>query len=181
MDLLEIGTTPISEDNPAGDDVRFEPEFEELENEILKLSSPSMTEGIDWDKLIVLCKGILSEKSKNLIVSNHLCIALLKTEGLEGLANGVHILRGMYENFWENLYPPKKRMRRRVNAISWWSDKIEAELENMEMVVWPKEKREAILRAAPCQWRARSRPPASWIRSFAKKKLRLMSGSKPRS
>ena len=51
MDLISLGKEPISEDKPTGEDVRYEPEFEELQGEIDKLSSPSASGTIDWEKI----------------------------------------------------------------------------------------------------------------------------------
>ena len=93
MELIELGKNPISESSPAGEDVRFESEYEELENEIVKLSSPSASEGIDWEKVEELAGTILGQKSKNLTVACYLSIALLQNKGLDGFATGVHVLR----------------------------------------------------------------------------------------
>ena len=41
MDLLSLGKEPISADQPTGSDVRYEPEFEELQAEIDKMSNPA--------------------------------------------------------------------------------------------------------------------------------------------
>ncbi|MBN1290598.1 MAG: type VI secretion system protein TssA [Candidatus Latescibacteria bacterium] len=141
MDISELGLLPISENNPSGDDVRYEPEFEALENEIQKLSSPSSSEGIDWNKVISLSSDILGGRSKNLLVASYLCIALINVKGLQGFADGIHVLRGLLENFWETMYPPKKRMRGRTNAIDWWVEKVDAIIENKEVEKWPSELR----------------------------------------
>ena len=143
MELSELGLLPISDDTPAGDDVRFEPEYEALESEIQKLSSPTSSEGIDWDKVISLSSDILGGKSKNLLVTCYLCVALFNKQGLTGFAVGVHILRGILENFWDTLYPPKKRMRGRTNAIEWWVEKVDALIENKDVEKWPQEQRES--------------------------------------
>ncbi|MEA1936204.1 MAG: type VI secretion system protein TssA [Thermodesulfobacteriota bacterium] len=124
MELIELGKTPVSQENPSGVDVRFEPEYEELQNEIEKLTSPTVEGEIDWDKVIKLGTAILSEKSKHLLVASYLSIALVYSRGLEGLEPGLVIYRGLLENFWETLFPPKKRMRGRQNAVEWWKEKI---------------------------------------------------------
>ncbi|HUU30251.1 MAG TPA: type VI secretion system protein TssA [archaeon] len=145
MDLLELGKSPISETNPAGEDARFEPEFEELENEIGKLSSPTATAGIDWAKVIKLSQDILEKKSKNLLVASYLCCALLQTESLNGLVKGVRVLRDLLENFWETMFPPVKRMRGRTNAVAWWAERISAGIRDIQTEKWPKEKRDSFL------------------------------------
>lgn len=136
MELLELGKNPISDQEPAGEDVRAEPEYEELEGEIGKLSSISATGGVDWDKVINLSQEILGQKSKNLLISCYLCVGLLKSEGLKGLAQGVHVIRDLLDNFWDTMYPPKKRMRGRANAITWWSEKVEAAIADRNGEKW---------------------------------------------
>ena len=142
MDFEALGTTPVAQDNPAGEDARYEPEFEELETEIGKLNSPTASSGVEWDKVIELSSKILAEKSKNLLVACYLSIGLMKRDDLEGLAEGVHVIRTMLDTFWDSLYPPKKRMRGRLNAVEWWMEKIDAELEGHDTVTWLKDKRD---------------------------------------
>ena len=48
MDIHSLGKEPIQQDQPAGLDVRYEPEFEQLQAEIDKLSMPSASGGTDW-------------------------------------------------------------------------------------------------------------------------------------
>lgn len=141
MELLELGKTPISASNPSGDDVRLEPIYEELEKEISKLSSPSAS-SIDWNKVVKLSGDILGGKSKDLLVASYLCIGLLSTGELKGLASGVHIIKEMLENFWETLYPAKKRMRGRLNAIGWLSERIDAATPNLKKETWPRQDKE---------------------------------------
>ena len=42
-----IGASPVSEANPCGDNIRYEPEFEQLEAELAKQESLS-AETVDW-------------------------------------------------------------------------------------------------------------------------------------
>jgi type VI secretion system protein VasJ len=144
MNIRDLGKTPIPGDNPAGVDVSFEPEFEAIEAELQKLSSPTSSGGADWNKIARLGEEILEKKSKHLLVTGYLNLALFKTSGLRGLADGVHALREMIETWWETMYPPKKRMRGRANAVSWWSEKIEAGLDGVAVEKWPMEAYETL-------------------------------------
>ncbi len=143
MALENIGKQPIPGDNPSGTDVRFEPEFEELENEFGKLNSLTDSRTVDWDKVVTVSEKILAEKSKDLLVACYITIALLKRDGIGGLAAGMAVLRDMLDTFWDTLYPPKKRIRGRINAIEWLSEKIEETVPGIQNVTWPKEKRDA--------------------------------------
>ncbi len=131
MEIIELGKTPISSDMPSGEDIRYEPEYEELQNEIDKLSSLTSQSGIDWDNVVGLATTILSKKSKNLLVASYLFVGLIQSRGLEGLAPGISMYRGLLEDFWDSLYPPIKRMRARENALAWWLEKTLKALESL--------------------------------------------------
>jgi len=123
MDLLSLGKDPINPDQPAGSDVRYEPEFEKLQAETDKLSSPSSSGGIDWEKVSDMAALIMAEKSKDLLVASYLAVSQVYTHQIEGLAVGVTVMHDLMENFWDTLFPPKKRMRGRLGAIEWWIEK----------------------------------------------------------
>ncbi|OEU65439.1 MAG: type VI secretion system ImpA domain-containing protein [Desulfovibrio sp. S3730MH75] len=125
MDLITLGKEPISGAKPAGDDARYEPEYDELQQQVDKLTSVTAGGVIDWKQVVKLCSVILSSKSKDIKVASYLGVALLNLKGVEGLSVSAQILLDMVTEYWDNMYPVKKRMRGRFNAISWWSDNAE--------------------------------------------------------
>lgn len=129
MDEIRIGKTPISEDCPAGTDTRYEPAFEELQTEIDKLSSPSAIGGVDWQRISNLSEKILSEESKDLLVASYFAVSRIYIEELPGLTRGTQVLQDLLENFWDTMFPKKKRMRGRVAAIEWWVEKSATAIE----------------------------------------------------
>lgn len=145
MDIISLGTTPISEDAPAGKEVKYEPSFESLSQEIAKLSSPSSSSGINWDTVLDLSVQILEKESKHLQVVCYLNYGLMKKKGLEGLCQGIHVLKDLLENYWETMYPPKKRMKGRRGIITWWSEKTIEFISGVDPVIWEKEKRDALI------------------------------------
>ncbi len=136
MDFTELGKKPIPGALPAGQDVRSDPDFEALNAEIEKLSSPTFSGSMDWKKIIVVAVRILEEKSKDLLVMTYLCVALQKSEGLGGLAKGIHVLREALETFWEDMFPIKKRMRGRKNAVEWLTDHLRDSLQSLPQEQW---------------------------------------------
>ena len=131
MELAELGKQPIRPDQPAGDDVRYDPQYEELQAEVDKFSSPSASGAVDWDKVVKLSSGILSQKSKDLLVASYLAVALIQTKKFEGVEIGSRIYRDLVEGHWDDLFPTKARMRGRVAAIEWWAEKAEGVLEQL--------------------------------------------------
>ncbi|MCP4692102.1 MAG: type VI secretion system protein TssA [Desulfobacterales bacterium] len=139
MDLSTLGSEPISGGNPAGSDVRYEPEFEELQAEIDKLSSPSAEGGIDWGEVSARASTILREKSKDLLVASYMAVSQVHLNRIDGLVLGVHIFHDLLSLFWDGLYPPQKRKRGRISAIQWWLEKTETALERFEPEPVPAE------------------------------------------
>lgn len=133
MELLELGKTPISQDSPCGADVRYEPEYEDLQSEIEKLTSPTSSGGIDWERVIKLSSDILAENSKHLLVASYLFVALVHSKGIEGFGTGLTIYRDLLDNFWDNLFPPKKRMRARNNALQWCKETLILVVESLPL------------------------------------------------
>jgi type VI secretion system protein VasJ len=139
MDLLNLGKEPVSEGTPAGSDVRYEPEFEELQAEIDKLSNPSASGEMDWNKVNKLSAGILSSKSKDLLVASYFAVAQIQTNKAQGLGVGLTVYRDLLQEFWEDLFPKKKRMRGRLAAMEWWLEKSEAAMETLNPEPLPAE------------------------------------------
>ncbi len=132
MDMVSLGTTPIHPDQPAGADARYEPEFDRLQAEIDKLTSPSASSGVDWKKVNALSSGILKDKSKDILVAGYLAVSQIYCARVEGFLKGVHIYRDVIEHFWDDLFPSKKRMRGRIGAIQWWVEKTEIALKQLD-------------------------------------------------
>ena len=139
MELRDLGRNPISENQPAGEDIRSDVLFDGLSTEIAKLSSPSSISGIDWQKVLTQSRDILDRHSKDLLVCSYLCVALLRMQGLKGLAVGIHIYHDLLTTYWETLFPAKSRMKGRRNAIEWWLDAVRAGLGALSKEQWPKE------------------------------------------
>ena len=117
MELSSLGKDPIQPDQPAGSDVRYEPEYEKLQAEIDKLSLPSASAGIDWKKVSDLATSILAHKSKDLLVASYLAVSQVHMRHIEGLADGLVVIHDLITTYWDGLFPPKKRMRGRVGAL----------------------------------------------------------------
>lgn len=137
MDLSALGKQPISTDYPAGSDVRYDPAFDELQSEVDKLSSPAAAGSVDWEKVTRLATDILAYKSKDMLVASYLSVALIHTRRDDGFSVGLSLYSDLIEQFWEDLYPQKIRMRGRVRALEWWLEKTEVALKQIEELSFP--------------------------------------------
>jgi len=131
MDLSSLGKAPVSAERPCGSDVRYDPAFEELQAEVDKLSAPAASGSVNWEKIVRFASDILANKSKDLVAASYLAVALVYTRQHEGLAIGVKLLTDLMGKYWEELYPPKERMRGRQRAMVWWAEKTEAALRQL--------------------------------------------------
>lgn len=145
MALIDLGKQPVSEQAPTGSDIRYEPDFEALSDEVEKMSSPTASGAVDWQRVADLAADILAHASKDLLVACYLNIALMQTQGLKGLATGARVLRDLLETFWDGLYPSKKRLKGRLNAVVWWKERIDGYLPAVPSETWPKADRDALL------------------------------------
>lgn len=107
---LEKLLSPISESEPCGPDLGFDPLFDEIEN-LLK-GTPEVDFGSytkpgeppDWRALQKKTIEFL-EKSRHLRPALILVGCLLKSGGFTGYRDGVQYVRTLVENFWPTLHP----------------------------------------------------------------------------
>ena len=98
--------SPISDENSCGEDLSYDPSFQELE--ALMRGKPetqfSAAEPPDWKALQKHCLGMF-ERSKDLRVTTALCVAALQMNGLPALREGLLLLKGLLEKYWEPVHP----------------------------------------------------------------------------
>jgi type VI secretion system protein VasJ len=139
MNLELLGREPIRGEHPTGTDIRYDPAFEELQVEVNKLSSPLGISSVNWTNIIKLASDILAEKSKDLLVTSYLAVALIYNRQIEGFAIGLRVYQELLENFWDDLYPERNRMRARSGAIEWWLEKTETALKRFQQTTLPSD------------------------------------------
>ncbi len=109
IDLVGI-LTPIVDDNPAGEDLRYilYDEITEARRADDALDRGDWQRDIksaDWETVLALCANALVNRSKDLQIAAWLTEALTITQGFEGLLTGLKVIRSFLENFWESVYP----------------------------------------------------------------------------
>jgi len=102
---------PISEDNPAGEDLRYDPVSDAIK-EARRADDPldrgdwqQELKTSDWLEAVKLARGALEKKGKDLQVAVWLAEGLTYTNGFEGFAAGCRFLRDLMESFWDTLHP----------------------------------------------------------------------------
>lgn len=130
MDIAAL-LGPVPGDNPGGSDARYEPEYARMLEEVDKLTSISHSQECRWDVVEEEAERILRDKAKDFQAASYLGYALYRLHGLEGMADGAQILAGLVERFWETGFPVLRRVRGRVNALSWWRERMELALDGL--------------------------------------------------
>ena len=89
----------------------------------------------DWPKVIELSSGALATKTKDLQVGAWLVEALVELYGFVGLRDGLKLMRGLHEQFWETLYPQMDEgdMDGRANAVSLMDARVELPLKRVSL------------------------------------------------
>nr|WP_202031689.1 type VI secretion system protein TssA [Paraburkholderia sacchari] len=136
-DYTILATQPVSETQPCGADVRDEPEFESLQNEIARMSNPAASGTPDWEQVVQLSSTLLASKGKDVLVACYLAGGLLVTRGLPGLSDGAQMLAALLDMWWDQLHPPLARLRARRNALQWLIDRVRAHAEEHDWSSWP--------------------------------------------
>jgi type VI secretion system protein VasJ len=128
---IRLGREPIPGDRPAGQQVADEPDFEALKSEATK---DPIHGAIDWPRVVELGTRLLSTKGKDFVAATYLVVGLAREGGLAGLADGLALLEGMVQDFWDQGFPPvPKRMRARANALAWMGERAAAWLEGIDV------------------------------------------------
>ncbi len=101
---------PISPDQPCGENLEYDADFGELERAAQPVAAQEIGESVvegqepDWKKVAGMARELL-QRTKDLRVAVLLARALLYTQGLPGFREGLAVLRGLVERYWEEVHP----------------------------------------------------------------------------
>ncbi|HVZ87482.1 MAG TPA: type VI secretion system protein TssA [Polyangia bacterium] len=112
MPLASLDTflAPISGPDPCGPNMENDPAFVEFEistrgkpeRQMGKTIQPA--EDPDWKALTRNATGLFAH-TKDLRVCVHLARALLRTDGLTGLSQGLTLVSGIVQGYWDGVHP----------------------------------------------------------------------------
>lgn len=116
---------PISPAAPTGEDAKYDPDYELIKGELGKLEATSGGV-VDWNKVARAGANLLRARTKDLMIAAYVAMAWGELEGLRGVADGVALLAGLVEGFWDGLFP--KRPRARGGALTAYIARVEPAL-----------------------------------------------------
>lgn len=124
---LDALLAPIAGENPAGESLQYSGLHDELrearrvEDNLAQGEWQYETKVADYHQVISLATPALATQTKDLQVCAWLCEALVKLHGFPGLRDGLKLMRGLHEQFWEKVYPEidEGDMEARANSVAW--------------------------------------------------------------
>lgn len=111
MPLREDILNPISEALPAGASLRYSPIVDKIKEARRQDDDAPQGEWkrelkvADYLAVVKLASEAIATKSKDVQLAAWLTEALLHKEGYSGLNDGLSLIRGIIENFWEGCWP----------------------------------------------------------------------------
>lgn len=125
--------SPVSEDAPCGESLRSDPLFTEIrlarEEDDATLSMRHWERPLkvaDWPVIERRCSAAFAHQSKDLQIAAWLLETWVRQYQLHGLLNGLNLLTGLIERYWEPLYPSMDGddVDARLAPFEWLNDSL---------------------------------------------------------
>jgi type VI secretion system protein VasJ len=124
----------LSDTEPSGADLSFDPEFEALKLEVEKLervdSGPPK-----WDVVERGADRLLLERTRDLRLVVWSAAAKASQRGWAGLAEGLAQYVEVTKACWDTMHPPAKRLRARANLHEWFLEQVTGAVESRDVDV----------------------------------------------
>src|SRR5271165_5971236 len=129
---LDLLTSPLSEELPCGEWLRYEGIYEQV-REARREDDASLPQGVwqaelkraDWSAVERLCGDALAHRTKDLQLSAWLLEAWIQLDGFAGAARGIELMRRLCADFWDRMYPALGQdLGPRLAPIQWVNEKL---------------------------------------------------------
>ncbi len=140
-DLDEL-LRPIRGDNPAGESLRYQGTYDRIAD-ARREDDPSLSQGIykstlkraDWPTVEAICVEALAKQSKDLQIAGWLLESWLHLYGFAGVTNGLRLLAGLCDSFWDDLYPclDGGDLQGRIAPFDWIEQKLSLKLKQIAL------------------------------------------------
>ena len=129
--------SPISADQPAGVELRYEAVYDQL-RELRREDDATLPQGVwksepkkaDWRAVESVCLETLKTQSKDLQIAAWLLEAWVHLYGFEGAAEGLRLMNSLCAGFWDNLHPTIEGddAEFRIAPLVWLNRKLPTDL-----------------------------------------------------
>ena len=138
---VEALLAPLPGENPAGEDVRYAGLHDEIrearraEDNLPQGDWQREAKAAQWPKVVELATTALANKSKDLQVAAWMSEAMVRLYGFVGLRDGLKVMRGLQERFWDRLHPEMdgEDMDARANVLSSLDKALELPLKSLPL------------------------------------------------
>lgn len=123
---VEALLAPVAGENPSGENLQYSGLHDEIRE--ARRADDDLEQGnwkrdlktADWQQVYSLATEALADKTKDLQLCAWLAEALVKLHGLSGLRDGLKLMCGLHERFWDTIYPEidEGDMDARANALA---------------------------------------------------------------
>ncbi len=99
---------PIRSDNPCGENLKYEACWTELSDYRKARTDPldsSKDKIPNWPRVFALSSELLDTKSKDLMLAGWLTDASTRLYGFPGLRDGLRLIQGLVDRYWECVHP----------------------------------------------------------------------------
>jgi type VI secretion system protein ImpA len=132
---------PIPGDNPSGKTLRYDPVYDKIrearrEEDVLPQGDWSReVKKSDFPLVIKLASEALSTKSKDLQLAAWLTEAVMFRDHIAGLREGLDLIRGFMETFWDTLYPEidDGDLEFRAGPLEWVGSKLDVSVRRLPL------------------------------------------------
>jgi len=132
---------PIPGDNPAGENLQYSGVYDEIRE--ARRADDNLTKGdwehepkvAEWPKVVELSTSALASQTKDLQIGSWLVEAVVQLFGFAGLRDGLKLMRGLHEQFWDRLYPESEEgdLDGRANAVAAMDARLEIPLKSVRL------------------------------------------------
>ncbi|GBC62147.1 type VI secretion system protein TssA [Desulfonema ishimotonii] len=128
---------PISAEKPSGEFLLYEGTYDRI-RDARRADDPNLPRGVwetdlkkaDWREVTELCFDALENRTKDLQIAVWLLEALLHRYRFDGVREGLKLLAGLCEKFWDSLYPEIEAddLYGRIAPAEWMNRKLSIRL-----------------------------------------------------
>src|ERR1700687_3588777 len=148
MPIPEGLLSPFTGENPSGQSLRYDPVYDKIRearraDEELQLSEEASKRDVwtravkkaDFVQVTKLCTEVLAKRAKDLQIAAWLTEALLAQEKIPGLTQGLDLIRGLLENFWDTVHPEIEDgdLEMRVGPVAWVGSRLDVQVHKVPL------------------------------------------------
>jgi type VI secretion system ImpA family protein len=129
--------SPISPDQPAGGDLRYDAVYDQL-RDLRREDDATLPQGVwqsdqkkaDWRTVESVCLEVLETRSKDLQIAAWLLEAWVHLYEFEGAAEGFRLIHALCDGFWDDLHPriEGNDAEFRIAPLVWLNRKLPTDL-----------------------------------------------------